>query len=265
MATKSPVTSRPEVSPVTVSRRLKPLTLVSPTMSATTEFHLNSILGLANARSCMILDARNSIPAVDHRDLRREAGEEDGLFQGRVATSGDGDVLVAEEEPVARGAGGDAVAEQSFLVRAPEHQRACSGRDDQRVGEHGRLVGFGVADPHFERPRGQLQPAHLGGAQLGLESKRLRPHDAHELGSHDPVHESRVVLDVRRQHQLPAGLVAGGGGLPFDHQRRQLRPRRVEGRGQAGRTAADDDDRAPLRHQVAGRASRRGRHPRPRR
>ena len=45
---------------MTVSRRRSPLTLVSPTMSVTTEFQAKSILGLAKARSCMILEARSS-------------------------------------------------------------------------------------------------------------------------------------------------------------------------------------------------------------
>ena len=75
------------------------------------------------------------------------------------------------------------------------------------------LVGVGVADPDVERPGRDVDAADLGGADLGLEALRLGPHDAHQLGPHDPVDEAGVVLDVGRQHQLAAGLVAGRRGL----------------------------------------------------
>ena len=73
---------------------------------------------------------------------------------------------------------------------------------------------------------------------------------AHELGAHDPVDEAGVVLDLGRQHELAAGLVAGGRGLALDDERLELGPGGVEGGGQAGRPAADDDDLAALRHRA---------------
>ena len=60
MATNRPCTSSSDSFPVTVSRSRIASTELSPTTSLTSEFHSNSILGLANARSCMIFDARNS-------------------------------------------------------------------------------------------------------------------------------------------------------------------------------------------------------------
>ena len=46
-------------SSVSTLRTTAPSNLVSPTRSSTTEFHMNSILGLLNARSCMIFEARS--------------------------------------------------------------------------------------------------------------------------------------------------------------------------------------------------------------
>src|SRR5204862_499446 len=42
------------------------------------------------------------VAPVEHVDLRREAGEVARLLEGRVAAAHDRDLLVAEEEPVAR-------------------------------------------------------------------------------------------------------------------------------------------------------------------
>ena len=47
-------------SPVTVSRRVTPVSWSSPWIAATAEFQTNSIFGSAKARSCMILEARSS-------------------------------------------------------------------------------------------------------------------------------------------------------------------------------------------------------------
>ena len=75
---------------------------------------------------------------------------------------------------------------------------------------------------------------------LGAEALGLRAHLGHQVRTHDAVAEPRPVLDHRRQHQLSAGLEA------FDEQRRQIRARRIERRGQPGR-ARPDDDHSPIR------------------
>jgi hypothetical protein len=187
------------------------------------------------------------VAPVDDRDLGGEAGQKEGLFEGGIAATGHGDVVLAEEEAVAGGAGGHSVAEEALLVGAPQHEGAGAGGDDERVGQDTGLVRLGVADPELEWPRGQVDPADLGRAQLGLEAQRLGPHHPHELGAHDPVDEAGEVLHVGRQHQLAAGLVAGGGGLTLDHEGLELGPRRVQGGGETRRPAPDHDDLAALR------------------
>ena len=85
------------------------------------------------------------------------------------------------------------------------------------------------------------RPEALG---LGAEA-------AHQLGALDPVGEARVVLDVARDHQLAAGLVAG------DDDRGEVGPRGVDRGGQAGRAGADDDD-VRLAGAIGGNGDRRG-------
>ena len=59
MATKTPATGRTFSVPSSTLRSRTPVTVCSPSTSATVEFHSNPILGLAKARSCMTLEARS--------------------------------------------------------------------------------------------------------------------------------------------------------------------------------------------------------------
>ncbi len=61
------------------------------------------------------LGCAQRVLAVDHVDLLREAREEGGLLHRAVAAADDRDGLLAEEEAVARGAPGDAVAAEAVL------------------------------------------------------------------------------------------------------------------------------------------------------
>src|SRR6185503_13340754 len=51
----------------------------------------------------------------------------------------------------------------------------------------------------------------------------------------------RIVLDVRREHELPA-RDQPARIEPFDAKGRQVRPRGIDGRGEPGRAGTDDDD-----------------------
>ena len=68
----------------------------------------------------------------------------------------------------------------------------------------------------------EVDPGDLVGEELGAEAGRLGPEVAHELGPQDAVDEARVVLDLGGQHELAAGLVAGGGQLPSITRGRRL-------------------------------------------
>ena len=94
-----------------------------------------------------------------------ELGEEDGLLEGRVTAADDGDVVAAEEEPVAGGAGRQAVSEQLRLGLEAEHQRLGAGRHDDRIGDV-----LGLVDPDPERALGEVDAGDLLGEELGAEA-----------------------------------------------------------------------------------------------
>ena len=88
---------------------------------------------------------------------------------------------------------------------------------------------------HGERRGAELDRGHVAAHDLGAEALGLRPHFGHQIRPHDAVLVPGEILDHGRQHELPTGLDA------LDNQRRQIRPRRVQGRSQPGRSRSDDD------------------------
>ena len=130
-------------------------------------------------------------------------------------------------------------------------QRALApGRDD-----HGLRPPRLVARLHEERTAREVDLGHVHGQDLGAEAGGLLLEPLHQLGSQEAVGEPRVVLDVGRQHELPAGVET------LEHQGRQVRPGRVEGGRVPGRTRADHDHVAfvaswfanpPTAHERAG-------------
>jgi hypothetical protein len=81
----------------------------------------------------------------------------------------------------------------------------------------------------------EVDPGDVVGDELGAEAAGLLAQVAHHLRAHDAVRIAGVVLDVARDHELAAPLEA------LDHERLQVRARRVERSGVPGRTPADDD------------------------
>ena len=258
MATNRPVTGRGAVSPVTTSSTSMWSSLVSPTISVTTRVPPDLDLGVREGPLLHDLAGPELVAAHDQGDLRGELGEERGLLDGRVAAADDRDLVVPEEEPVARGAGRHAVADQPALVLEAEHQRLGAGGDDERPGPVGGLRGVGVADPHAEGPGRQVDPGDLLGADVRAEPQGLLPEAHHELGAHDPLGEAGEVLDLGGQHQLAAGLVGGGRRLALDHQGGEVGPGRVDGRGEAGRAGPDDDHVVEVSGSVMGGSASRG-------
>ena len=98
--------------PVLVFRQVLPLT---------TEFQAYATLGLLVTRSCMILDARRRVAAMDQGDFGGELRQERGLLDGRIAAADDGDLFPSIKVAVAGSAGADAVAAVWALLM-PSHR-----------------------------------------------------------------------------------------------------------------------------------------------
>src|SRR5581483_6406182 len=94
-----------------------------------------------------------------------------------------------------------------------------------------------VTDPYAVRPAvlGQLQFGDVIGLEPRAEPLGLVAELLHQFGSHHPLGEAGIVLDVGRLLEQPAPLEA------LDHQRFEVRPRRVQRRRVPGWATADND------------------------
>ena len=214
------------------------MSLSSPWISSTAEFQANSIFGSANARSCMIFEARSSSRRCDQRHLAAEAGQEGRLLDGGVAAADDRDVLLAEEEAVAGRAPGDAVAGEPVLALDAELAVARAGGQDHRAGA---VLDAGAVGDDLDLA-GQVDRGDVVGDQLGAEALGLGAHLVHQRRAHDAVAEAGEVLHLGGVHQRAAG---GDGAL--EHQRCEVGARGVHGGGVARRAGADDDHVADRR------------------
>jgi len=173
------------------------------------------------------------ISAVENRDLRRELRQEDRLLHRRVAAADDHDLLVTVERGVADGAVGDAAAVKGALGFEIELPCGRAGGDDHALGAV--LV---LADPDAKGALREVNARDVVGEELGPELLGLAPELAHQLWAHDALGEAGIVLDVARDHQLPAPLEA------LDDEWLEVRAGAVERGRIAGGTSADDDQLA---------------------
>jgi hypothetical protein len=190
------------------------------------------------------VDFRVAVRAVEH-DLRcaelftpvrdrhgaRELREKRRFFHRGVAAADDEHFLVLEEEAVARCAGRHAVAHEPGLRGDAEQPRGRAGSDDQRVA---RVLVCRRIDP--QQPARQVHALHVAAGELRPEPSGLRAKALHHLRPHQSLGKTGIVLYLRRDRQLAAGLRA------FDHERVNVRARVVQRRRQAGRPGAEYDD-----------------------
>src|SRR6476646_1655156 len=171
------------------------------------------------------------VAPMHHGHRLRELTQEDGLLHRGVPTADDGDILIAEEETVAGGARADAAAEQFLLSRDVEVAGLRAHREYHRPGQVGSPIHHDLLDVTSQLDRGDIFGLHLRTEALSLGFELL-----HQIGTHDPVAEPRVVLHVGGGHQGAAVLAA------LEDQRLQLGSRGVDRGGITSRTRADDDD-----------------------
>ncbi len=185
MATKSPVTGSSRVPPVLVSVSVTPVTFWSPWMAVTALFRRTDLV-VGEGPLDHDLGGPQLVASVHDRHGAGELGEEGGLLHGRVAASDDRDVLVAEEEAVARGAPAHAVTGEALLVGQTQLAVGRAHREDHGVGR------VGVASESVTVLTGPVRSTALTVVrdQLGAEALGLGAHVLHELGAHDPVTET---------------------------------------------------------------------------
>ena len=114
--------------------------------------------------------------------------------------------------------------------QAQQPRRSASGYD-QRLTFVGRLS----PDDH----EGAAAQVHIGdraGLEFGAKARGLLAHILDELRPQDAIGKARIVFDHGRESQLPPGFVA------VNHERLQVGAGGVDGSGEPGTAAADNDD-----------------------
>jgi hypothetical protein len=123
------------------------------------------------------------------------------------------------------------------LVRQAEVVGARAGRNDDRIGQVPNVLVF--PDPHLEWAAREIDLLHVGGDELRALMLRLLAEASHQILPGHRLRKARVVFDVAREHQLPAGDQAAR--VEALHAKRlQVRSRGVDGSGETGRTGAND-------------------------
>ena len=143
-----PSTSRSLSSPVWVSLSFTPADLLVAEDLLDGHVRVDLDLGVGEGPVDHDLARPERVAPMEQVDLRREPGQVGRLLERRVATADDGDLAVAEEEPVARRAGRHAAPAEARLAVEPEPQRRRAGGDDHRL-----AAVLGAARPDPERPR----------------------------------------------------------------------------------------------------------------
>ncbi len=178
---------------------------------------------------------------MDEGDLGAESGQEGRFFDGGVATTDDGNVLLAEEEAVAGRTPADSVARQPIFTLDPELAVARAHRQD-----HGSCL-VGVASGVLDDldVAGEINVGDVVGDELGAEALSLLAQVVHQCRTHDAVGEAGEVLHIGGGHQRTTG-----GHRTLEHQRVQIGTRGVDRGGIARRTGSDDDDVADIRRHL---------------
>ena len=171
------------------------------------------------------------VAAMHQGHLVREVGQIERFLDGRIAAADHDHVLAAIEEAVAGGASGYAEALKLVLRGQAQPARLRTGGDDERVRQI--LVAAIAFQP--ERALGEVRLDNGVRGDLRAHMLGLGAHLFHQPRALDHFGEARVVLHIGGDGHLAAGLDA------FDQQRFQHGAGRVDGRGVAGRTGADDD------------------------
>ena len=163
------------------------------------------------------LRGSESLAPVDYGDLTSESSQESSFLHRRVTPSHYNDLLVSEEGTVASRASRDTPALLCFLPFYTEPDGLRAGADDYRLGTI--LLAL---YPYAEGPIREVNSLDVLVLYLESEALSLLAHVNHHFGPADSRGVSRKVLDIRGQHQLPSGHIAG------EHQRVQHSARSVQ-------------------------------------
>jgi len=168
---------------------------------------------------------------VDERDLRGEVGQEQRLFHGGIAAADHHDFLPPIEEAVTGGAGRNAEALERLFRGQAKPLCLRAGTDDQRVaGPLRARFAIEREGTVFQIDRCDVIEDHFRAHVL-----RLGLHLIHQPGTLNGFSEAGIILYIRGDRQLTAGLHA------LQQHGFQRRACRVNGCGVARRSGTQND------------------------
>ena len=173
------------------------------------------------------------VAAVNDVHRRSDVREIERLLHRRISAPDHGHRLVLEEEAVAGRAGRYAGALVPLFRGKAEVLRRRPGGDDERIAG---VDVFVAGEP--ERPFEEVRGVDVVEDRFGVEALRVGVHPGHQVRSLQSLHIAWPVVDVRGGRHLSTHLEAG------DHDRIQVRARRVQGRRATGRPRAEDEEPA---------------------
>ncbi len=181
------------------------------------------------------------VAAMDQVHLLGDVCQIECLFHSGVAAADHGHFLVAIEEAVTGGAGGDAAALEGLFGRQAQVLGGGAGRDDQRI-----TGVFAVVALEAERTLGQLYTIDVIEQDAGIELLRMLFHALHQGRTGQTLGVTGPVLHFGGGSQLTALLHAG------DEQRIEVGTGGVDSRGVTSRAGAQDQQFAmsDLAHDV---------------
>ncbi|MCY1291136.1 hypothetical protein D9M70_403130 [compost metagenome] len=172
---------------------------------------------------------------MDQVHFLGDVGQVQRFLDRGVAAADHADHLVAVEEAVAGGAGGNALAGEGFLGRQAEVLGGGAGGDDQRVAAVGAAVTL--------EDEGTL--LQLGGVDvvvdnLGVEALGVLLHALHQGRAGQALDVTGPVVHFGGGGELAAGLDAG------DHHGFEVGAGGIDCRGVTRRAGAQDDQSGML-------------------
>ena len=235
MAMNTPASDSSLVLPSMVLFRRTPVTpLASPSTSSRVVFQCRRTLpfsALSNSLSWRIFLRTQLVATVDQVDFLGDVGQVQRFLDGGIAAADHLNHLVAVEEAVAGGAGGNALPMKASSDDYAQVLRGGTGGNDQCIA--------GISATIALQCEGAL--LQLGGVDvvvddLGVETLGVLLHAGHQRRAGKAFDVARPVVDFGGGGQLAAWLDAG------DHHWLEIGACGVHGGGIAGRTGAQDDE-----------------------
>ena len=178
------------------------------------------------------------IPAMHERHALTEPGKVRSFLHRGVPAPNHRHIAIAEQRPVADGAGTHPTVLERFLALEAQIVGTSTGSDDECLALMQHVLAF--ADPDLEGMSIEIYALNVRRNDLGSLGLSLLAQQGHQLLTLNSRRKSGEILDVGRKHELSAGNEPPRVE-PLDAGGLQIGSSRIDGRGEAGGTGSYDE------------------------